>query len=322
MLRDKAQQRGSDVSQRDGNVARAIAQVESVWRGENPRPVIKTFFHLPTFTASHVVHDAETRAATVIDSVQDFDPASGRTSFGFADTIVDYVHTEALIVEWLLETHAHADHLSAAPYLRERLGGRLAIGNQIRTIQEVFGKIFNEGPVFARDGSQFDELFVDGESLAFGAIPAIALFVPGHTPADMAYVIGDAVFVGDTLFMPDYGTARADFPGGDAKRLYQSIRRLMRLPDDTRVFLCHDYKAPNRDHFAWETTIGAEHKLNVHVHDGVTEQEFVEMRRQRDATLDLPRLILPSIQVNMRGGRLPEPETNGVSYLKLPLNQF
>lgn len=321
LVRDKAQQH-TNKQPDDQNLARAIAQVEAIRSGEKPSPIVRTFFHVPTFTATHVVHDPDTRAAAIIDSVQDFDPASGRTSFGFVDTIADYVRAEALMVEWLLESHPHADHLSAAPYLRERLGGTLAIGNQIRTIQEVFGKIFNEGPGFARDGSQFDELFVDGESFAFGAVPAIALFVPGHTPADMAYVIGDAVFVGDTLFMPDYGTARADFPGGDAKRLYQSIRRLMRLPDDTRVFLCHDYKTPNRDHFAWETTIGAERKLNVHVHDGVTECEFVEMRQRRDATLDLPRLILPSIQVNMRGGRLPEPESNGVSYLKLPLNQF
>ena len=322
LLRDKDQQRTTNQSADDRNLARAIAQVESVRDGERSRPVVKTFFHIPTFTANHVVHDPETRVAAIIDSVQDFDPASGRTSFGFADTIVDYVRAESLTVEWLLETHAHADHLSAAPYLKERLGGNLAIGSQIRTVQEVFGKIFNEGPGFARDGSQFDELFVDGESFTLGAIPVIVLFVPGHTPADMAYVIGDAAFVGDTLFMPDYGTARADFPGGDAKRLYQSIRRLMQLPDATRVFLCHDYKAPNRDHFVWETTIGAQRKQNVHVHDGVTEREFVEMRQRRDATLELPRLILPSIQINMRGGRLPVPETNGVSYLKLPLNQF
>jgi glyoxylase-like metal-dependent hydrolase (beta-lactamase superfamily II) len=321
MSRDAAQQRSNPVDE-DRNLARAIEQVESVRRGEKPRPVVKTFFHVSTFTASHVVHDPETRAAAIIDSVQDFEPASARTSFGFADSIVDYVRAETLTVEWLLETHAHADHLSAAAYLRERVGGTLAIGSQIRTVQKVFGKLFNEGPGFARDGSQFDELLVDGENFALGAIPVIALFVPGHTPSDMAYVVGDAAFVGDTLFMPDYGTARADFPGGDAKRLYESIRRLMRLPDETRVFLCHDYKAPNRDRFVWETTIGAERKHNVHVHDGVTEREFVEMRQRRDATLDLPHLILPSIQVNMRGGRLPEPESNSVSYLKLPLNQF
>jgi glyoxylase-like metal-dependent hydrolase (beta-lactamase superfamily II) len=322
LSQDRAEERTTMLLDDDRNLARAIAQVESVHRSEKPRPIVKTFFHVATFTASHVVHDPEMRAAAIIDSVQDFDPASGRTSFGFADSIISYVRAEALTVEWLLETHAHADHLSAAPYLKERLGGRLAIGSQIRTVQEVFGKTFNEGPRFSRDGSQFDELFVDGENFGLGAIPVIALFVPGHTPADMAYVIGDAVFVGDTLFMPDYGTARADFPGGDAKQLYESIRRLMRFPEATRVFLCHDYKAPNRDHFVWETTIGAERKHNVHVHDGVTEREFVAMRRRRDATLELPRLILPSIQVNMRGGRLPEPEDNGVSYLKLPLNQF
>ena len=227
---------------------------------------------------------------------------------------------QGLEVEWLLETHAHADHLSAAPYLQAQLGGRLAIGEHIRTVQQVFGKVFNEGTDFARDGSQFDQLFADGDSFSLGAIPAIALHVPGHTPADMAYVIGDAAFVGDTMFMPDYGTARADFPGGDAHQLYKSIRRLMALPDETRIFLCHDYKAPGRDEFVWQTTIGAERETNVHVHDGVGEEAFVAMRNRRDATLDMPRLILPSVQVNMRAGHLPEPEANGTRYLKLPLN--
>ena len=227
---------------------------------------------------------------------------------------------QGLSVEWLLETHAHADHLSAAPYLQEKLGGQLAIGRGILTVQDVFGKVFNEGTEFSRDGSQFDRLLDDGDAFAIGGIRAVALHVPGHTPADMAYVIGDAAFVGDTIFMPDYGTARADFPGGDARRLYRSIRRLMKLPDATRVFLCHDYKAPNREHFVWETTMLAERTANVHVHDDVSEEDFVAMRTERDATLEKPRLILPSIQVNMRGGRFPEPEQNGVSYLKLPLN--
>lgn len=283
-------------------------------------PVVKSFFDEPTFTASHVVHDPVTKAAAIIDSVMDFDPASGRTSFESADQIIDYIRGEGLHVDWLLETHAHADHLSAAPYLQERLGGRIAIGAQIRTVQEVFGKLFNEGTDFARDGSQFDRLFVDGDSFAIGNIPAIALHVPGHTPADMAYVIGDAAFVGDTMFMPDYGTARADFPGGDAHQLYRSIRRLLALPAETRVFLCHDYKAPNRADYVWETTIGAEQTGNVHVHAAVSEDAFVAMRNARDATLGMPRLILPSVQVNMRAGHLPEPEDNGTRYLKLPLN--
>ena len=306
----------------DIHLGRAIEQVGAFLQRKPRLPVVKTFFDEPTFTATHVAYDPATRNAAIIDSVLDFDQPSGRTSFDSANAIIEYVGKERLTVQWFLETHAHADHLSAAPYLKQQLGGTLAIGCEIRTVQTVFAKIFNEGSRFARDGSQFDRLFTDGDSFAIGAIPAIALHVPGHTPADMAYVVGDAAFVGDTMFMPDYGTARADFPGGSARRLYQSIRRLMTLPDETRVFLCHDYKAPKRDEFAWETTIGAERTGNVHVHDGVTEDTFVDMRTKRDATLALPRLILPSIQVNMRGGRLPEPEDNGVSYLKLPLNQF
>lgn len=288
--------------------------------GEVPAPVVRSFFDEPTFTASYVVHDPVTRAAAIIDSVLDFDPASGRTKNSSAQAIIDYVQAEGLKVEWLLETHAHADHLSAAPFLQEKLGGKLAIGRAITTVQSVFGKIFNEGTQFERDGSQFDHLFDDGDRFSIGSIPAVALHVPGHTPADLAYVIGDALFTGDTLFMPDYGTARADFPGGDARMLYRSIRRLMDLPRETRTFLCHDYKAPGRDDFVWETTIGQERASNVHVHEGVGEDEFVEMRTRRDATLGMPRLILPSIQVNMRGGHLPEPEENGTRYLKLPLD--
>ncbi|MBF6601644.1 MAG: MBL fold metallo-hydrolase, partial [Sphingorhabdus sp.] len=218
--------------------------------------------------------------------------------------------------------HAHADHLSAAPYLQEKLGGTLAIGRHILTVQDVFGKIFNEGTRFARDGSQFDKLFDDGDRFKVGSIEAIALHVPGHTPADLAYVIGDAAFIGDTLFMPDYGTARADFPGGDARTLFRSIRRLLSLPEQTSLHLCHDYKAPGRDTYAWETTVGEEREHNVHVHDGVSEDEFVAMREERDATLGMPRLILPSIQVNMRGGHMPEPEENGTTYLKLPVNKL
>lgn len=305
----------------DRNLEIAAEQVRRAAHGEAPKPEVTTFFDEATFTASHVVADPETKRAAIVDSVLDFDEKSGRTSTASADSIVACVESNGLTVDWLLETHAHADHLSAAPYLQDKLGGKLAIGRDITAIQKVFGKVFNEGTEFRRDGSQFDQLFEDGDSFSIGNLAALALYVPGHTPADMAYVIGDAAFVGDTMFMPDYGTARADFPGGNAHQLYRSIRRLMKLPDETRVFLCHDYMAlPNRSHFAWETTIGAERTGNVHVHEGVTEEDFVAMRTARDATLDMPNLILPSVQVNMRGGRLPEPEENGTRYLKLPLN--
>ena len=298
----------------------AREQVEAALRGTLPVPVVEAFFDEATFTASYVVHDPALKHAAIIDPVLDFDHPSGRTSTASADAIVAYVRDNGLRVDWLLETHAHADHLSASPYLKDKLGGKIAIGHEILKVQSVFGKIFNEGPQFARDGSQFDRLFDDGDRMEIGELHFTALHVPGHTPADMAYVIGDAVFVGDTLFMPDYGTARADFPGGDAAVLFRSIRRLMELPAKTRVFLCHDYKAPDRTEFAWETTIGAERTGNVHVHEGVTEEEFVAMREARDATLALPRLIIPSIQVNMRAGHLPEPESNGRRYLKLPLD--
>ncbi|MBV1834724.1 MBL fold metallo-hydrolase [Novacetimonas pomaceti] len=284
-------------------------------------PVVKTFFDRVTFTATHVVHDPATRAAAIIDSVMEYDPAAGRTGHHLAQEIVDYVRAHDLKLEWLLETHVHADHLSAAPWIQEQLGGKLAIGADIVRVQDIFGKLFNAGTRFARDGSQFDHLFHDGETFMLGSIPAIALHVPGHTPADMAYVIGDAAFIGDTLFMPDYGTARADFPGGDARALYRSIRRLLSLPARTRLFLCHDYKAPGRDTFAWETTVGAEREHNVHVHDGVGEDEFVAMRTGRDATLSMPGLLMPSVQVNMRGGHLPEAEENGTRYIKIPIDR-
>lgn len=285
------------------------------------RPVVKSFFDEATFTISHVVHDPVTRRAALIDSVLDFDQPSGRTSHDSADALVAWIEAEDLTVDWILETHAHADHLSAAPYLQEKLGGRLAIGHEILTVQDVFGKIFNEGTEFRRDGSQFDQLFHDGDRFSVGSLEATVLHVPGHTPACLAYVIGDAVFPGDTLFMPDYGTARCDFPGGDARTLYRSIQRLLSLPDEARVFLCHDYKAPpGRTEFAWETTIGAERTGNIHVREGISEDEFVAMRTGRDATLAMPRLILPSVQVNMNGGRPPAPESNGTRYLKLPLN--
>ena len=303
-------------------IQRATEQVEAVLAGTLHAPQVKAFFDEPTFTVSYVVSDAATRKAAIIDSVWNFDHASGRTSFESADAIIAYVEAEGLEIEWILETHAHADHLSAAPYLQKKLGGKLAIGREIVTVQGVFGKIFNEGTELARDGSQFDRLFDDGDVLMIGDIPLLALHVPGHTPADMAYVIGDAVFTGDTMFMPDYGSARADFPGGDARHLYRSVRRLMQLPDATRVFLCHDYKAPNRDDYVWETTMLAERTGNVHIHEGVTEDQFVEMRTQRDATLGMPKLILPALQVNIRAGHLPEPDENGVSYLKLPIDQL
>ncbi len=304
----------------DPILGQAQELVERALRGDAVRPVVRTFFDEATYTATHVVHDPATKEAAIVDSVMDFDEPSGRTSFAGAQLVIDYVESEALTVEWLLETHAHADHLSAAPYLQQKLGGKIAIGARIRTVQEVFGKIFNEGTAFVRDGSQFDQLFDDGDRFSVGDIPAIALHVPGHTPADMAYVIGDAVFVGDTMFMPDYGTARCDFPGGDPRQLYKSIHRLTSLPGETRAFLCHDYQAPERPYFSWETTIAAERTGNIHVHDGVGEDQFVAMRKKRDSTLAMPKLILPSVQVNMRAGRLPEPEENGTAYLKLPLN--
>ena len=312
----------TDIPNTDTHIDRAIGQVSDVLHGKIRVPQVKAFFDEPTSTVSYVVSDPATRRAVIIDSVWNFDQASGRTSFESADAIIEYVQDEKLQVDWILETHAHADHLSAAPYLQEKLGGKLAIGREIVTVQRVFGKIFNEGTRFARDGSQFDRLLDDGDVLSVGDIPLIALHVPGHTPADMAYVIGDALFTGDTMFMPDYGSARADFPGGDARKLYRSVRRLMKLPDRTRVFLCHDYKAPNRDEYVWETTMLAERTGNVHIHEGVSEDQFVDMRTQRDATLGMPKLILPSLQVNMRGGHLPEPEDDGVSYLKLPVNQL
>lgn len=284
------------------------------------RPDVKAFFDEPSNTFSYVVSDPATRRAAVIDSVLDYDAASGRTRHASADAIVAWVREHGLSVDWVIDTHVHADHLSAAPYIQQQLGGRLGIGEHIRTVQSTFGKLFNAGTEFARDGSQFDHLFRDGETFAIGGITAQAMHTPGHTPACMTYVIGDAAFVGDTLFMPDYGTARCDFPGGDARILYRSIRRIFALPPETRLFLCHDYKAPGRDEYRWETTVAAERAGNIHVHDGIGEDEFVAMRQKRDATLSMPRLILPSVQVNMRAGQLPPAEENGMRYLKLPVD--
>ena len=295
----------------------AIAQVSKAQIGV---PIIRAFFDNPTFTVSYVVHDPETKQAAIIDSVLDFDPASGRTSFGSAEAIIAYVADKGLSVDWLLETHAHADHLSAAPYLQQKLGGKIAIGEHIVTVQNVFGKLFNAGTDFQRDGSDFDRLFADGDHFQIGKLDVTVLHVPGHTPADIAYVIGDAVFTGDTMFMPDYGTARADFPGGDARQLFQSLRRILSLPATTRLFMCHDYLPAGRTEYAWETTVEAERTGNVHAHDGITEDEFVAMREARDATLDMPRLILPSVQVNMRAGHMPAADDNGITYLKIPVN--
>lgn len=297
-----------------------IHATEQISRAQQHLPVIKAFFDQPTFTVTYVVHDKETKCAAIIDSVFDFDPASGRTSFESADEVITYVEEQGLTVQWLLETHAHADHLSAAPYLQEKLGGKIAIGEHIVTVQDVFGKLFNAGTEFQRDGSDFDRLFADGDTFKIGNLEVTVMHVPGHTPADIAYVVGDAVFVGDTMFMPDYGTARADFPGGDARQLYRSMRRLLSLPDTTRLFMCHDYLPEGRDEYVWETTVAEQRKNNIHAHDGITEDEFVKMRTERDKTLNMPRLILPSVQVNMRAGHLPPEEDNGVRYLKVPLN--
>jgi glyoxylase-like metal-dependent hydrolase (beta-lactamase superfamily II) len=304
----------------DSILAAAAAQVERARSNAALRPEIASFFDPATFTVTYVVRDPATREAAIIDSVLDFDPNSGRTATASADAVIEYVNSHNLKVIWLLETHAHADHFSAAPYLQERLGGTIAIGEHITAVQAVFGKLFNAGPEFAHDGSQFDMLFKDGDTFSIGALPVTVLHVPGHTPACIAYIVGEAVFVGDTMFMPDYGTARADFPGGNARTLFRSLRRILSLPHETRLFMCHDYLPKGRSEYVWETTVAAEREGNVHAHDGVTEDEFVAMREARDATLDMPRLILPSVQVNMRAGHLPPPDDNGVIYLKLPVN--
>lgn len=284
------------------------------------KPQVSAFFDEDTFTVSYVVSDPETSSAAIIDSVLDFDPASGRTSTSSADRLLEHVKAGGLKVELILETHVHADHLTAAPYLREHTGARVAIGANITTIQDTFAGVFNAERDFRRDGSQFDVLLADGDEFQLGNLEGRAMYTPGHTPNCMVYVVGDAAFVGDTLFMPDYGTARCDFPGGNARTLYRSIRKIFSLPGETRLFMCHDYKAPGRDEYAWETTVAEERAKNIHVHDGIAEDEFVAMREARDATLSMPRLILPSVQVNMRGGAMPPPDDNGVSYLKLPMN--
>ncbi|MDG3443205.1 MBL fold metallo-hydrolase [Nitrospirillum amazonense] len=283
-------------------------------------PDVQAFFDDATNTVTYLVTDPASGAAAIIDSVLDFDPKSGRTGTASADRIIAAVRARSLSVQWILETHIHADHLSAAPYLQRALGGRTGIGAEVRQTQAIFGRLFNLGGDFATDGRQFDHLFQDGEAAALGGLTVRVLHTPGHTPADVSYVIGDAAFVGDTLFQPDYGSARTDFPGGDAATLYRSVRRLLDLPPDTRLFTAHDYKAPGRDYYAWESTVAEQRARNIHLRDGVDEAAFVVLRRQRDAGLDTPRLLLPSVQVNVRAGNLPPPEGNGVRYLKIPLD--
>ena len=284
------------------------------------KPDVKAFFDPDTFTVSYVVSDPASKQCAIVDSVLDYNPNAGTTDTSSADQIIDYVKQQGLTVQWLLETHVHADHLSAAPYLQDKVGGRLAIGSHIRTVQDTFGKVFNAGSEFQRDGSQFTQLFDDGDVFKVGEIEARAMHTPGHTPACMTYLIGDAAFVGDTLFMPDYGTARCDFPGGDAGTLYQSVQKIFALADNTRMFLCHDYLPTGRQDYVWETTVGAQKRENIHIHQGISEDQFVAMRTSRDAELDMPRLILPSVQVNMRAGHMPPAEDNGIQYLKIPVN--
>ena len=285
-------------------------------------PIVKAFFDEATNTVSYVVRDPNGSACAIIDSVLDFDHASGRTDTSSADEVIAWIEAEGLKTEWILESHVHADHLSAAPYLQERLGGKIGIGENITIVQDTFGKVFNEGTEFQRDGSQFDQLFHEGDSFMIGQLRGEVLHTPGHTPACLTYVIGDAAFVGDTLFMPDFGTARCDFPGGSSETLFQSIQKILALPDETRIFVGHDYKAPGRNEYAWETTVAEQKALNIHIGQGKSIEEFVSMRDARDATLGMPRLILPSLQVNMRAGQMPEPDEQGDVFLKIPVNKI
>jgi glyoxylase-like metal-dependent hydrolase (beta-lactamase superfamily II) len=284
------------------------------------RPQVTGFFDEATNTVTYVVRDPGSKAAAIIDSVLDFDYSSGRTDTRSADAVIAHVKAEGLDVAWILETHVHADHLSAAPYIQQRIGGKIGIGEKITVVQNTFGKVFNEGTEFQRDGSQFDQLFRERDTFRIGALEGRVMHTPGHTPACLTYVIGDAAFVGDTLFMPDYGTARCDFPGGSAEALFHSIERILALPDETRIFVCHDYKAPGREEFAWETTVAEERARNVHVGGGKPEAEFVAMREARDKTLGMPRLIIPSLQVNMRAGQMPPKDKDGKTFLKVPVN--
>ena len=287
--------------------------------GAATKPTVHGIFDPATWTVTYVVYDGPGSACAIIDSVLDYDPKSGRTQHTSADKVIAFVREHQLKVEWILETHAHADHLSAAPYLKEKLGGKLAIGSRITTVQKVFAEIFNLEPGFKQDGTQFDHLFTEDEVIKMGTLTGRALFVPGHTPACMAYQFGDAMFVGDTLFMPDVGSARCDFPGGDARMLYESSKKILSLPAETRLFMCHDYP-PNDRPIRFETTVAEQRAHNIHLHDGVTQEQFVAMRTKRDATLEMPVLILPAVQINIRAGNFPPPEPNGKSYLKIPLN--
>lgn len=282
-------------------------------------PDVQAFFDEATFTVSYVVSDPKAGNAAIIDPVRDFDPASGRTATESADRILNYVNEAGLHVDWILETHVHADHLSGAPYLQKKIGGQTSIGSKVSAVQNTFKGIFNIGDLVT-DGSQYDRLFKNGDTFKVGNIDARVIATPGHTPACVTYVIGDSAFVGDTLFMPDFGTARTDFPGGSALQLYNSVQKILSLPQQTRLFMCHDYKAPGRDEYAWETTVAEQRDHNIHINKSVSEAEFVEMRERRDAQLDMPKLILPSIQVNVRAGHLPEPEDNNIRYLKIPLD--
>ncbi|MGL3819677.1 MBL fold metallo-hydrolase [Sphingopyxis sp. R3-92] len=303
----------------DAALASATDQLRGTAKGA---AAVHAFFDPSTSTISYVVHDPATMRGAVIDSVLDYEAAAGRTSTTSAEAIADYVRATGIVIDWLLETHAHADHLSAAPWLKNRLGGAIAIGEHICDVQTVFGDIFNAGPDFRSDGSDFDRLWSDGDRFAIGALPVTVLHVPGHTPACVAYVVGDVVFVGDTMFMPDYGSARADFPGGDAQTLFRSLRRILELPRETPLFMCHDYLTAERSEHCWETSVAEQRAGNVHARDGISEDEFVARRRARDAELAMPGLLLPAVQVNMRAGRLPPAESNGVAYLKIPVDRL
>ena len=282
--------------------------------------VVKAFFDPETYTVTYLVTDWASKSTAIIDPVLNYDPKSGRTGTKSADEVIAYAKAESLSIEWILETHVHADHITAAPYIKKALGGKIAIGAKVPLVQKTFKGLFNAGDSFATDGSQFDVLLGEGDTIKLGDINGSAMETPGHTPACLTYVFGDAAFIGDTMFMPDFGTARCDFPGGDAKTLYASINRILELPDDTRVFTCHDYLAEGRDEYAWESTIAEQKTKNVHINENVSEGDFVKMRTEKDKELDMPVLILPSVQINMRAGAMPEAEENGISYLKIPIN--
>ncbi len=298
-----------------------MSEADLAYVNMDVKPEVHAFFDPDSNTISYVVRDPASDHCAIVDSVMDLDYAAGRVHFEHADEIIEFTKSRNWILDWQIETHVHADHLSAAPYIQEKLGGKIGIGEKVKEVQEIFGKVFNEGTDFQRDGSQFDALFADGDRYQIGTMTAVALYTPGHTPACMTHIIGDAAFVGDTLFMPDAGTARADFPGGNARELFHSTRRILALPDAMRLFLCHDY-GPNDREIIWETTVGGERRHNIHVGDGIKEDDFVKMREARDATLDMPRLIMPSIQVNMRAGHLPKAENNGTIYLKVPVTDM